>query len=209
MPIETHTEAVGVFQDAESLRIAADELMNHGFDRADLSLLAGQQAVEEKLGHSYSNVGEILDDPNVATQAYSAGDSFNEAKAAIVGGLFFIGAMAAAGVSIANGSSLTDTITGMLAAGGTGGFIGFVLALLMGRHRARSIKSHFARGGLVLWVRTIDQGHERRAIEILEANGAEAAHLHQLPKVNFGGQLNIYGYLHWLGDLPSRLRQQS
>jgi hypothetical protein len=49
-PTTTIREAVGVFHDPASLQEAIDELLSSGFDRAELSLLAGEHAVEEKLG---------------------------------------------------------------------------------------------------------------------------------------------------------------
>jgi hypothetical protein len=49
----TVREAVGVFATPETLQEAIDELMSSGFDRADLSLLASEDAVEAKLGHMY------------------------------------------------------------------------------------------------------------------------------------------------------------
>jgi hypothetical protein len=46
-------EAVGVFESAEKFQEAIDELMSSGFDRAEISLLASESAVEQKLGHKY------------------------------------------------------------------------------------------------------------------------------------------------------------
>ena len=62
---KTVREAVGVFHDETALRDAADELMTAGFDRSDLSLLAGDHAVEQKLGHAYKKVEELEDDAEV------------------------------------------------------------------------------------------------------------------------------------------------
>ena len=75
-------EAVGVFHDEAALQAAADELMAADFDRSALSLLAGNQAVEEKLGHAYEKVAELEDLPDAPTQAYAAvkravGDGFD------------------------------------------------------------------------------------------------------------------------------------
>ncbi|WP_036281838.1 hypothetical protein [Methylocystis sp. ATCC 49242] len=52
-------EVVGVFTDADTLQAAIDELMSSGFDRAEISLLAGEKAVDEKLGHKYKKVTEL------------------------------------------------------------------------------------------------------------------------------------------------------
>ena len=50
----TLREAVGVFHDADALRSAADTLMLNGFDRADLSILASESAINEKLHGAYT-----------------------------------------------------------------------------------------------------------------------------------------------------------
>ena len=43
----TRTEAVAIFEDAETFQAAIDEILSSGFDRAELNLLASEQAVEE------------------------------------------------------------------------------------------------------------------------------------------------------------------
>ena len=58
-PTTTIREAVGVFRDPASLQEAIDELLSSGFDRAEVSLLAGEHAVEEKLGHRYRKAGGV------------------------------------------------------------------------------------------------------------------------------------------------------
>ena len=45
---ETLTEAVAVFHDGAQLQDAVDELLSSGFNQAELSLLASEDAVEEK-----------------------------------------------------------------------------------------------------------------------------------------------------------------
>ena len=55
----TLTEAVGVFDDAESLEAAVDELLSSGFNQAEISLLASESAVERKLGHRFEKVSEL------------------------------------------------------------------------------------------------------------------------------------------------------
>ena len=59
----TIREAVGVLDDAKSLEDAIDELESSGFDRAEISLLASEHAIEEKLGHVYTKTEELEDDP--------------------------------------------------------------------------------------------------------------------------------------------------
>jgi predicted component of type VI protein secretion system len=49
-------EAVGVFQTEKDMQVAIEEWLTHGFDRAEISLLASTEAVEAKLGQSYRSV---------------------------------------------------------------------------------------------------------------------------------------------------------
>ncbi|MCC2663290.1 MAG: hypothetical protein K0S35_1212, partial [Geminicoccaceae bacterium] len=63
-------EAVGVFHDRDSLEDAVEDLLSAGFDRSELSLLAGEQAVEQKLGHAYQKVQELEDDAAVPRAAF-------------------------------------------------------------------------------------------------------------------------------------------
>src|SRR6478609_935761 len=55
-------EAVGVFSSPETLQEAIDELLSSGFHRAELSLLASEHAVEEKLRYQYEKVNALADD---------------------------------------------------------------------------------------------------------------------------------------------------
>ena len=50
---DTLREAVGVFTSADDLQEAIDELQSSGFHRAELSLLANEEAVNEKLGGGF------------------------------------------------------------------------------------------------------------------------------------------------------------
>ena len=77
---QTIREAVGVFHDRDSFQNAVEDLMSAGFDRAELSLLAGEQAIEEKLGHAYRRVQELEDNPKVPRAVYVENHSVAEGK---------------------------------------------------------------------------------------------------------------------------------
>ena len=57
----TIREAVGVFHNADEMEAAIEELEESGFDRAEISLLASQDAVHEKLGHAYADAKSLED----------------------------------------------------------------------------------------------------------------------------------------------------
>jgi outer membrane lipoprotein SlyB len=174
-------EAVAVFHDRDSFLSAVDDLMSAGFDRAELSLVASERAVEEKLGHAYEKVQELEDDPNVPRIAYVGDHSLAEGKTGIIGGLAYIGAMAAAGAVVASGGSLAAVIAATAVAGGGGGLLGSWAARFLGRERATELQHQLDHGGLLLWVRARDEAHEKRAVEILTRNSGDDVHVHELP----------------------------
>jgi hypothetical protein len=184
---ETPTrEAVGLFHDEKTLQDAADELLINGFNHADLSLLAADRTIETRLGHKFERVADLEDDPSAAFQAFVDSDSRTEGKGVLVGGLFYVGAMAAAGAVVASGGAIAAIILGVAAGGGAGGLIGVLLARFLEKHHAQALQEHLDKGGLLLWVHTPDEAHERKALEILRRCGAEDAHVHSLPKPDYG-----------------------
>ena len=177
----TIREAVGVFQDWSSLQAAVDELQASGFDRSEISLLAGERAVEEKLGHVYQKVQELEDDPRVPRTAFVGRDSILEGRVGIIGGLAYIGAIATIGAVVASGGTVVAAVLGAVAAGGGGGLIGSVASRLIGRDRADQIEAQLGKGGLLLWVKIRDGDHEQRAMEILTKHSADDVHVHEIP----------------------------
>jgi hypothetical protein len=181
---ETTREAVGVFHDLEAFKDAVDELTSTGFDRADLSLLASQQTVEEKLGHAYHRVKEVEGDASVPRATYADDHSIAEARTGAIGGLAYIGAVAAAGLVVASGGGLAAAIAGAALAGGGGGLLGSIAARFIGQAHAENLQAQLDKGGLLLWVKTRDADEEQRALEILRRHGGQDVHVHDLPVSN-------------------------
>jgi hypothetical protein len=179
--VETSTpcrEAVGVFHQWTDLRAAVDELLLNGFDRADVSMLAGEQVVERKLGHVYEKVTELEDDPNAPRVAFVGRDSMTEGKASAIGALGYVGAAAAVGAVVASGGALAWVLFAGAAAGGGGAALGALLARALGRGRAKDIEAQIDKGGLLLWVRTCTEDRETRATAVLRKHGADDVHVH-------------------------------
>ena len=195
-------EAVGVFQDEASLRAAADALLIAGFDRSSLSLLAGRARVEAKLGHPCDNVAELEDDPGVPTRHYVGIDSRIEGEAAIVGGLVYVSAILAAGITAAAGGTTVEALIATVIVGAIAGLIGLGLVRGLERRRRRNLMDQIERGGIPLWVRTTDPEHERRALEILREHGAGHVHAHEMPATVFvlkGGESHQLSFMRALG----------
>lgn len=178
---EALREAVGVFDDGETFDAAIDELLSAGFDRADLSLLAGEHAVEEKLGHIYEKVEELEDDTKIPRAAYVSRESLGDAEGALIGGLAYVGAVLAAGAAVVSGGTFAGAVAAAGLSGGAGGLIGSALAKMIDHRHADHLQAQLDRGGLLLWVHTRDPEHERRATEILAKHSAHDVHVHARP----------------------------
>jgi len=170
-------EAVGVFTSANDLQAAIDELLSSGFHRAELSLLAGEDAVNEKLG-SYANA--VADDPNIVRAAYVSPEAIGDAQGGVVGVLVYAGATIAASAVVISGGTIAAAIVAATLAGGAGGVVGSVLAKWLGDHHAHHLQTQIDHGGLLLWVRTRDTEAEVRAVDILTKHSSRDVHVHTL-----------------------------
>lgn len=174
-------EAVAVFENVAQMQAAIDELESSGFDRSEISLLASTEAVEKKLGHKYRKVSELEDNADVPRKAYVSTESIGDAEGALIGGLFYVGAVAAIGAVVASGGTVLAALAAAAVYGGTGGLIGGILAQLVGEHHAGYLQEQLDRGGLILWVHARDDAHASRATGILKHHSAHDVHLHELP----------------------------
>lgn len=177
------TEAVGIFHTAEDLQAAIDDLLTQGFDRMDLSILASETAIREKLHESYVPAHDLEDRVEVPTTAYVATESMGDALGAVIGILVYVPAMIGGAAVVASGGALAAAVAATLIAGGIGGSVGAVIAGLIGQKHAEEIERHLLAGGLLLWVRTRDESHEQRALGILAGHNGEGVHLHTLPSL--------------------------
>ena len=155
-------EAVGVFDNADELEAAIDGLESAGFDRAELSLLAGEHAIERKLGHHYQKARDLEDNDDVPRTTYISKESIGAAEGGLIGGLLYVGALTSAAAVFASGGALSAA-----------------LADILGRHHAQYIQDQLDHGGLLLWVSLRDAEHEKRAQEILKTHSAHDVHVHE------------------------------
>jgi len=174
-------EVVGIFHAAEDLQAAIDELLSSGFDRAELSLIAGEHAVEKKLGHAYRRAALMADDLTIPRTAYVSTEAIGDAQGGLIGGLVYVGAVVAAGAVVVSGGTLAAAIAAAAIAGGAGGTIGAVLATWVGVHHALYLQQQLQQGGLLLWVRSWDVADEARAVAILREHAGHNVHVHGAP----------------------------
>jgi len=171
-------EVVGIFHNPDDLESAIDELLSSGFDRAELSLLASEDAVATKLGGYYRPVNEMADNPAVPRTAFVSTAAIGDAKGALIGGLTYVGATVAIGAVVMSGGALAAAVAAAVLAGGTGGLIGSALAYWVGHHHAAYLHDQIENGGLLLWVRAWNESDEKRALEIVAKHAADKMHSH-------------------------------
>jgi hypothetical protein len=171
-------EVIGVFHTADDLESAIDELLRSGFDRAELSLLANEDAIRKKLGRHYRSVGEMAEDTEVPRAAFVSTEAIGDAEGGLIGGLAYLGATVAAGAVVMTGGALAATIAGAAIAGGTGGMLGSALARWVGRQHAAYLHDQIQKGGLLLWVRVWNESDEERALGIVAKHAADQVHSH-------------------------------
>jgi hypothetical protein len=171
-------EVVGTFHDAGALENAAEALMSNGFDRAHLSLIATEAAVRQKFGSRVTRVEQLQDDPGTPRIAYVNRDDLAIGEGALIGGLFYVGAMVATGAVLMSGGALLPAVAAAAAGGLGAGGLGAVLASILQNETADKISGEVERGGLILWVRAHQGDDDDLAIQIMRDHGAYDVHTH-------------------------------
>ena len=177
---KTWTEAVAVFHDAYAFQAAIDELLMRGFDHAELSVLASERAVRDKLGHDYTSTTDLEDDPDVPKVDYVPDESVGNAQGGVIAMAAYFPAVIGSLAVAASGGTLLGAVAVAAIAGGAGATVGAALAKLIGSAHAKHIDEHLRHGGLLLWVRTHDAEHEERALDVLRRHSGDDVHLHTM-----------------------------
>ena len=181
---EKTTEAVGLFHSAEDMQAAIDDLLTQGFNRAELSVMASEEAIEEKFRGKLASVRDLEDRADVPTTAFVEHESIGAAEGAVIGSLVYVPAVIGASAVVASGGALAAAIAAAAIYGGVGAALGSLAASIIGENAAGQISDHLAAGGLLLWVRTRDRQNQERALAILQGHNAEDAHVHTMPSIS-------------------------
>lgn len=160
-------QVVGIFDSPEALLNAIDDITTSGVDRARLSLLAGENAVQSKLGQRFARVEDLAVDPKAPRMAFIEPEDVGNAQSVAVGGLAYVGAVAGAGAVVASGGALLPAIGAAAAVGGGGAAIGGVLARAIGRRYDDFLSQQLDNGGLLLWVSAEDEQDEAQLADRL------------------------------------------
>lgn len=168
-------EAVAVFQDIASLDSTVEALFQEGFGKDDVSLLASEQAVEDKLGHRYARVEELEDDPAAPRVAYRTLADFADTERTIATSLTYLPTMIAAGTVVASAGVVAAAITGATIGGAV---LSTVLARWLDKAHADHLQEQLEHGGLLLWVNAPTEEKQEAAVRILKAHAASDVHIH-------------------------------
>lgn len=171
-------EVVGLFADSHAMEAGIEALLVNGFDHGDLSVLAGEKVLREKLGHRLDDTLTAADDPEVPRRAWVEPESRMEGRGALASVLGYFGAVGALGLTFATGGAAAVAIGAALVGAGAGAGLGVGLGKLFDQRLAREFEHQVERGGILVWVRCHTDEYERKAVDILNAHGAHHVHAH-------------------------------
>lgn len=173
-------EAVGAFDSASDLQSTIEELLSSGFHRADLNLLAGDDAMHEKLSGGFVEFPAVANDPDLSRTAYLSRRAIGEAQGGVVGGLMYARATGAAGAVVMAGGVIFAATVAATLVGQAGGIVGRLLAKWLGDNHAQDLQRQLDRGCLLLWVQTRDAKAEDRAVNILKRHSSREVRVHMV-----------------------------
>ena len=153
------TEVVGVFADRGSFERAVAALLEVGFERADLSVLASHDSLDA---------------------AGRPGRPWREAMLALVGELKYEGPLVASGAIFLAGGPLAASIAAIIGAAVGGVALKDVLGEVTSQPHTEDFARSLAAGSVILWVRVADETGELRACSLLTSSGAGNVHAARL-----------------------------
>jgi len=174
-------EAVGVFEDQESLQAALDELELNGFWREEISVLAPHHKVKEKLLTANPDLVTIMDHPDTPRAVFIPKEVMGEIMGSLVGVPLYLGASLGGMAAIFEGAGWFHILLGIIAGGLVGTILGGIVTLITTKWWNSHIHRQIRNGGLVLWVNIRSPDQESKAWHILSDNRARYLHVHDIP----------------------------
>jgi outer membrane lipoprotein SlyB len=175
---DTTREASAVFDKAQELQAAAEQLLGAGFTHADISVLGSEAALRAKFGGKVPNASELAANPDTPRAALVSSGARTEGLAAIAGIPVYVGGAGAAAVAALEGATALATAGAAVGVGLAAGALGLYVEHRMAKRHSDQIDKHLKNGGLVLWVRTDDSSKEMDALKLLRKSGAQDIRVH-------------------------------
>ncbi|HKL69752.1 hypothetical protein [Salibaculum sp.] len=181
MVIDT-PEAVGVFDTFEDLQQAFYDLRMVGIHHSNISLLANESVLKEKLGKAYWRASDLEDDPHAPRAHFVSEEAIGELEGAIAGGFFFVGSYIAMAAMLTPASTLAASIAAIAIGGSPSAVIGTLLARRVGKHHKDYYANQIEHGGILLWVRVDNKEREELAVKIMKGHSGRDVHVHSWSK---------------------------
>jgi hypothetical protein len=172
-------EAVGVFDSWAALQASMYDLLIAGFSRFDISMLANEEAVREKLGDRFWTAKELEDDPDVPRAAFVSEEAIGELEGGITGGFLFLGSAIAMTALLGPAATAAASIAAAVIGGVPGAVIGGLIARRLGAEHKDYYRHQIERGGILLWVRCSTPEKERLAQKIMAGHSGRDVHVHR------------------------------
>lgn len=171
-------KAVGVFDKVEDFQAAFYDLRAVGFSRYDISILAKQEVLEEKLGKAYWRASDLEDNPDAPRAAFVSEEAIGELEGAITGGFFFLGSYVAMAAMLTAASTLAASVAAIAIGGSPALVLGALLARRVGKQHKDYYANQIEHGGILLWVRVNDVAKEDLAVKIMKGHSGHDVHVH-------------------------------
>jgi VIT1/CCC1 family predicted Fe2+/Mn2+ transporter len=175
-------EAVGVFDTFAELQQAFYDLRMVGIHHSDISLLADEKVLKEKLGKAYWRSSDLEDDPRAPRAHFVSEEAIGELEGAIAGGFFFVGSYIAMAAMLTPASTLAASIAAIAIGGSPAAVVGSLLARRVGKHHKDYYAKQIEHGGILLWVRVRDKEREDLAVKIMKGHSGHDVHVHSWSK---------------------------
>jgi hypothetical protein len=168
-------QVVAVFHDPLNLDAAVEALIERGFDRQDVCLLASEASVEEKLGHRYERVEELEDSAEAPRIACRTLGDVADTERTIANVLTFLPTIVAAGTVVASAGVVAAAVAGTAI---SGALLSTALARWIDQAHADHLREQLEHGGLLLWVNAPTAEKQGIALRLLQEHAASDVHLH-------------------------------
>ncbi len=154
----TTTEVVSLFSTREQFEAAVRDLLQTGFERTDLSVLASHESIDV---------------------AGKPGEPLKDAVTAMVGELKYEVPLVASGAVVLAGGAIAATIAGLIGAAVGGLAAKEVLDEVTAKPHTEDFARALNAGSVILWVRCDKENCEMQAQDVMNRNGGSNTHRHQ------------------------------
>lgn len=172
-------EVVGVVHDRDALEALEQCLMEHGFDRGDIDIMAGGSDVDG--APSTETPNHPREAPDYERHEVLTYDDDVGAHVLSYGTLIAVGSIAGAIPVLAAGGGATALAFAIVGGGALGGGVGRIVRnRIVGARARKRLEADIARCGIAVLVHVYDDDDQARALRQMRECGAEMVHVHNV-----------------------------